>query len=445
MRGALAAVVAFALALSGCPDPPPAPPPFDAGFFPPPRDGGHADGPDTFRWPDTGPPLPDVVPAQSWIIDCMVGADTFELTLDVDARAEAGIVRAVGGAGGRAASVIFDIMPGGILRARGPIPMGIAGDHACSYDEVTIDQWLLQFDDPDGDGIRDHLASAASASTITRSGPTMPGFPSAEFVYVRTIVPDTQPPILALEHDAPIPRFDPVVLRASEPVDPAFMARLVGPRTLGLVADIGASAPARWSLDTRSMPAGRYTLEAAPAHDLAGLGAATIPTLVVDVPELARPAIDGCDPSVVGVLSSAPAEIFGDDVGETALEGTTSLLLRDRAVLVFDSTAGRRTLSMTMRLEAPADTFNVVAFVTVFDENGANVGQVTNYQSLLPPATVPGFEVESPPAPVSVGYLATRAGRYYALIEPPGPRDVSCTGIVPGVGVGAVIDQIALF
>lgn len=450
MRGAVVVGLVLALALPGCPEP--APPTivarpdtgpffFDAG---PPSDAGSLDA---FSWPDVGPPLPAVIPRQSWMIECSVGSDSFVVTLAIDARAESGIVRAVGGAGGRAASVIFDILPGGTLQARSPVPMGLPGDHSCSYDQVTIDQWILEFDDPDGDGIADRLATARSGTTVTRTGPTMPppGFPSPEFVFVRDVRGDATPPHVTLGRDAPIPGFDPIVVVADEPLEPAFMPRLVGARSYPLAAEIGASAPSRWSIDATSLPLGHYSLVLGTARDLAGLEATTLPTLELDVTAPTTPGIDGVDAAhVTGLLSPSPPTILGDDAGETALAGSTSLLLAGRTVLVLAPEMGRRNLQMTMRLEGPSGA-TAIAYVTVFDDRGVLVGQSTNYQNLFPPSSVSGFEAESSVSTLVLQFLASRAGPYYALVEPAGRGDLACTGIVPTEGVVAVVDDITVF
>ncbi len=443
MRGAIALFV-LSVALPACvTDPGPARV-FEDGNVLPPEDGGFVDADagflDAFSWPDTGPPLPTLVPAQSWSVSFTTGADSFTLIIDIDARAESGIVRAVGGAGGRASSVIFDILPGGTLRARSPILMGIPGDHTCSYDTASVDTWVLSFTDADHDGIRETLTRAESGGTFTRSGPMMPAVATGESVFAHSIMLDTRWPVIALDRAAPVIGVDPIVVTASEPIEPSFMPRIVGPHTFVLTPDVGASAPARWSLDTRDLPVGHYDLVLGAAMDLTGrTPTGSLPTLSFDVTAPTPPAIDGVDPGVVAVRSASPQSILGDAAGEVPLEGLTSLLVEGRSVIVFDSAAGRRQLSMSMRFEGPTSVPGFNAFLSVYDAHGALVGQTSISAFLNPPGVVDGFGATSVTQTAAVAYTAARAGRYYAVLEPGGPDDAACTGMgmpqTPGVAV----------
>lgn len=400
---------------------------------------------DVFDWPDTGPPLPPVLPAQAWVADVNINGQTFEVTFDIDARAEAGTVRVVAGGNGRATSTLFDILPDGLLRARAPIPMGVPGDHTCSYDTFAIAQWSLQFVDHDGDGIHETLASASTSNTVFQTSPTLPPSSFDAFVSVTNIHADTTGPTLSLSYVAPVGGFDPVVVLASEPVAPSFMPRLVGPRTVLLAPDVGASAPARWTAETRGLPPGHYDLVFdTEASDVAGhlAIAPSLPTLAFDVAAPAAPAADDFDPAIVGIFASAAPTVIGDDPSEVALLGSTSLLTVGRTIIVFDSRAGRRTLSMLLRLEGPSTATQITAMISVYDARGVLAGQGTDYQYFAAAAQLPGFDLESPTHTFPVGYVAPAPGRYYAVIQPGGPGDSSCTGTLAVMGIGTVLDQL---
>jgi hypothetical protein len=215
---------------------------------------------------------------------------------------------------------------------------------------------------------------------------------------------------------------------------------------LVLAPDVGSSSPARWTGDTRGLPAGHYDLVLdTEATDLAGQSAtASPPTLSFDVAPLAAPAADDFDPAVLAVLAPTAPTILGDETGETGvLVGSTSLLTVGRTIIVFDSLAGRRTLNLFLRFQAPSSVSQVPAMITVFDARGLLVGQGTDYQYFGSASTVTGFDLETVPHVFPVGYVASTAGRYYAVIEPGGPADVSCSGQIPVTGIATTLDQVA--
>lgn len=432
--------------VAGCGDPPPVVGFPDGGFLPfedggPPRDGFSLDA---FNWPDTGPPLPTVLPAQSWTAELTVTADTFVLTIAIDARAEAGIVRGVVGTGGRSSSVLFDIRDG-ILTSREAVRLGMLGDHSCSYDTIAFDQIQLAFTDVDHDGIHETLHGVSNVGLVTRSSGAMPGSPNFETIFTRTIAPDTTPPALLLPHATVIAPFEPVVLIASEPMPPSFMPRLVGPRTVYLEADIGASAPARWVAPTSGLPEGHYVLDLGSPVDLVGLAATALPTLEFDVAPFTAPAFDDVSPAVVAIVSATPTRILTAAGGDVPLLGTSSILGTGRTVIVFDAPAGpSRQVQMLTRFEGPSMASAVVGYFGIFDTHGALVGQGSAYQYLMTPSSVSGFDTESPAQLTATPFRAPSTGRYYMVIEPGGVADLSCTGMPPIDGVGITLDQITI-
>jgi hypothetical protein len=451
VRGALASVLVVVVSLvPGCPDPP-GTSGRDVGP-PPPRDGslfGVDTSADAFDWPDTGPPLPTVLPQQSWLLHGVSGVDNFDVTIVLDARAESGVVRAVGGGGGRAASTLFDVQPDGSMRARSPLPFGLPGQHLCSWDTVWIDQWGLQFEDLDHDGTHETLASAFSAGTITRSGTTIGTTVTGELSSVSSVVVDEVGPELQLVDAAPILGLEPIVLASSEPVGPVFMPALVGAHTYAFSPEIGASAPSRWTLETSDLPPGHYDLVLdAAVTDLAGNAARAMPgTTSFDVPAESLPAIDDLDPAVVAVRASRAIDVWGDAPEEMALAGATSMLISSGPIaIVLDVTAGRREIDVLMRLHGPmaADFAPVAPYVSVRDATGQIVGQATDYHYFSAPSSVPGFDLESTAHVFAIGFTARTAGRYVVRIDPGGSADPACVGMAPVAGIGTVLDQIVL-
>lgn len=445
LRGAWGALI-VASALGACSSSPPPTtrvfPDPDTGVFPF-EDAGIP--PDAFAWPDTGPPLPPVLPAQSWIVDVDVNGRTLSVTFDVDARAEAGIVRVVAGASGRATAAVFDATPDGRLTARTPIPMGIPGEHTCSPDTLSVVQWTLIFADTDADGVHERLADATTNGYVTESGPMGVNTYSTG-IFVLSVRADDTAPTLTLANEAPIVGYEPVVLEASEPIAPSFMPRLVGPTTVWLTPDVGSTSPARWRAETHGLPIGHYDLALdGVAQDLSGHAATTLPTLSFDVPALGLPAVDDFGAEIVGVLAAGPVEVLGDDAGEAALVGTTSLHTVGRTIVVFDAPAGSHNLWALTRFEGSSLASVVSPAATVFDSRGAVVGQGTSYAYFSDPSQVPGFDVQTVPSGFSIPFRGARAGRFYAVIDPGGTVDLACTaGSATVPDVGMTLDQLTL-
>jgi hypothetical protein len=407
----------------------------------PPSDAGH----DAFSWPDTGPQPDPVLPAQSWTMHVRAG-DAFDLTVALDARAESGWVRAVAGAGGRSTALVLDVLPDGVLRPRAPILLGMPGVHQCSYDTIAITELRLHFTDLDGDGVREALTGASSDGAVTLSGPGVSPMDASEMFVASAFARDETPPAVSVLQADFLPGAEPLVLVASEPIAPTFMPTLTGARTVVITPEVGATAAARWTVETSTLTPGHYALTQMPVQDLAGhASVVALPTLAFDVPPPAPLDIDGIDNRVRSVVSSEPTAIIGDDPGETPIEGATSLLLGGRSAIWFDVlTAGGGTLQIAMRVVGPAG--RVTSAFRIFDADGQHAGDALSSSDLAPPAMIPGREAQGGLQLVNVPFVAPRAGRFRVMVEAAGTDDERCgAGAPAAAGIyGMIVDSVFL-
>jgi hypothetical protein len=435
--------MALLVVLAGCgTDIEPPPRPFDAGF--PPRFFPDAffDPHDAFDFPDTGPPGPSVLPRQSWTVRASIGDDVATLTIVLDARAETGVVRGVAGANGRAASVDFDSPGNGALYARAPVPIG-PSNADCRGRTFWIDQLVLHFVDADGDRIRGTLQSVTSEGGIGVSAyPDGIEVQMGALTGFDAVAADTQPPVLTLPHRAILGGYETLLLSASEPLEPTFMPRLTGPVDVAFAHDAGGIVSALWSLDTRRLPPGHYELDFGTGTDFAGHPLVMIPATGLDVLPRSLPSIDDLGSGITAIGATTPLVILGDDPGETALMGATSLFSTSRTIIAIDAPAGPSQLSLYARLYAN-DTSAVQGSVQVYDATGQVIASALFGGVALGSSRVPGFGLVTDPMQMQIALASGTATPLYAVVLPGGDLGLACDEVSDS-RLGVELDAIRI-
>lgn len=397
---------------------------------------------------DVGPPLAPVFPVGAWTsaIAFPGGPPVAEMTIVLDARPTAGVVRGIFGSLGSSTSIELDVLEGGALvLGRSPIVVRAQSALAClgsDFDFVPE----LRFVDEDGDGTFETLDSfgayGATRTLQAGGGPPLESGPLAPSARPSL---DTTSPALTLVPDPPLLSAELLVLEASEPIEPSFAPRLVGPRTLPLVPDAGASAAARWTLDARGAPAGHYVLELGAPHDLIGNAASALPVLEVDLASPGPPPIDDLDARVLAVESEGGNFVVGDDPGEVPLAGATSIGGVGRTAVAIDASVGHHAIEFTVRFEASADALGSMAmpYYLLFDETGRRVYVEPLYLTLDQPPGLPTFAQSTTVFQQSLPFDAPRAGVYSLVFLPEGieaPRECGTTAdpAVQGITLDAI-------
>jgi hypothetical protein len=353
---------------------------------------------------DVGPP---VLPAQSWTLTLDIESNAGEATLRLEPRAEAGTVRVIASASGMSSSALFDVQ-GGHLVGLSTLVIGGPAIPPCGLTRVELRRPVLDFDDRDGDGIHETLRNLSvldDVVVIRADGrvttPAMFGTLAA--------IPDTIPPRFTIDADAELAPGPPLLVHASEAIDPAVLFHLVGPTTYTFDAETDGAAPAHWTLDTSSLLPGHYTFEVpVDARDLAGLAAADSdrPTLAFDVREPFVHPLDAIDARVVSYTSASEISVLPPDtLHDEAIFSAT------RLVAAVDLAQGTHVLSFQMRIAAP-DATRVLGALTIHGPDGSRTGMLTAACRSLGSAAIPGFAAECTVGLGAVEFVAAVGGRY---------------------------------
>jgi hypothetical protein len=228
-------------------------------------------------------------------------------------------------------------------------------------------------------------------------------------------------------------------------MDPSFAPRLVGPREVNLLPDVGTTAAARWSLAVNVLPPGHYTLVLPNARDLVGHAAAPL-AYEVDVPVLA-PSVDGLPPEVRAIAGTGGVAIVGDDAGEVPLAGATSVCGLGRTAVLLQLTAGHHLITFLARDEGDFAAANIAAFVGLYDATGRIVGTDNPvYFATRMPSAVAGFASSTETRTVTVETTLATSGLYTMISMPNGvgPTDTTCGGARPFDGAAMTIDDLVI-
>ncbi len=400
---------------------------------------------------DAGPALPPIFPASSWIgqIAFLGTGPLGDVTIRLDARPTAGVVRGIFGGHGVSSTIELDVLEGGAwLVGRSPVDVITHDDDDCGGLGVQLPAPELRFVDQDGDGTFETLDGFGNYGLVSTLQDCCPPIPSDVLAEGPRPVVDDRPPTLELVPARPLVSAELLVIRASEPIDVSFAPRLVGPRTLALTPDLGSSAPARWTLDASAAPAGHYVLELGAPRDLAGLTAASVPAFEIDISPPEPPNVDGLDPAVLAVDAEGGTIVIGDDAGEIPLVGATSICGLGRTVVALDvRRVGHHQLGFTIRAELASGAVlsTIQPHYFLYDPDGHRIYHESfSVETGFPPG-VPGMNESSNVFEQTLPFNAARAGRYTFVVIPEG-RDfpTTCGSAAEPAVRGVTLDAITL-
>ena len=400
--------------LVGCGSAPPDPP-HDAGARPDafaPPDAWTSPLADAWVDPDGGAP---VIERQSWTAELLL-TPAAVLSITLDARTEAGTVRAVLGGGGISRTVLFDVM-GDTLVARDPVDVGASARSICGRTTYRLDVPTLVFVDGDGDGTHETLAHVHAPRVLLSDGSGSPPMGAVRGDELAThIERDATAPTLTLDPAEIVPGM-PIAVRASEPMSPLLQPQLVGTGTFALAADLGASAAAAWRIDTWDLPVGHYALSfEGDAIDLVGLPASALPTYAMDL--TAPVPLDTLAPRI-DVRSAIPLRRVGDMPGEVPFGGIDTFFTTVPIVMAFDVDF-HGSGSVAMSFQAVNDDVSDVSMTALGIASDGTVSFVDVPIATFPPSTVSGYPRASMPSRINLVINHSVSGRYFLVIFPAG-------------------------
>jgi hypothetical protein len=396
---------------------------------------------------DTGPPPDPVLPPQFWEATIhtngVVGELVLRVSIVVDARAESGSVRVFTGANGSASAGVFDVVEPGVLVARTPIELGIMVPPSdCGFAAtIRIPAARLAFDDLDHDGVHETLNSVTGdVFSLDQAGNVV----STSAIFVSEVVADTRGPTLTLVPARPLSSVETLQLFSSEPLDPRAVPYVdAGGRRFGLRETPG-SRGSHWAIELSSLPlATGYALHFdGDVLDLAGNPAATLPETTFDVTTPEVLVLDGFESGLTGITAEGEARLLTTDEG--AIEGSTSAFTMGRTVIVLAPPPTARGVTFAFRVFTTAEA-SVAPWVRARTPDGRVVGYASLGAFSYVASAVPGLPFQSDVSSTGLSF-PTDSDRILVEIEPTGPSDPTCVGMLPpGAAIGMALDSFTFF